>query len=125
MRFPRMTTRRWMIAVAVAAVWFSFVAYAGRLRKLSVEHMTRSARAMAEAAGTGSQYRPTPRSDWHLKMARKCEADADLIEAFCLAVPLVAALLALALHLIASLQRNRRARPVVTRSEAATRARKE
>jgi hypothetical protein len=99
-----------MIAVAVAAAWLGLVVRAERLRARSGDEMSRSARAVAEAARErpDHSFRPTPRSDRHLRMATQYAEEADFVESFCLALLIVAILLGLSLPTLAPLRRRRR-----------------
>jgi hypothetical protein len=78
MRLPRMTTRRWMIAVVLAALLLGAV----RLLMLSAAYRTKAGRYQLELLGTtpilmgpnGSHsrgYRPSARTRWAEKMGEK------------------------------------------------------
>jgi hypothetical protein len=103
-----------MIAVAIVAVWLSLLVSAQRLRALSQDQMSHSAVAVIVAADVrpDHQLRPTPRSDWHLKMARKYTEEADFFESLAIALPIVAVLLRIAVFYLATVQSRNRQRPV-------------
>jgi hypothetical protein len=108
----RWTTRRLMIAVAIVAAWLALVVSARRLRTLSHDQMTRSAQAVIVAADARPDHRlrPTPRSDWHLKMAKKSTEEADLLEALAIVLPIVVVLLGIAVPWLATLRDRKRRR---------------
>jgi hypothetical protein len=99
-----------MIAVAVVAAWLAFAAYGDRLRELSITHTHRSAEARAEAARERpwAPNRPTPLSDWHLRMAEKYHVEADFVESVFFTVPLAAAIVGLVAPIVVSARKRQR-----------------
>jgi hypothetical protein len=72
MRFPRMTTRRWMVLVAVGelALWW-LVVRPQEFRRRAEHHQMRVLETAREQYEAGGSYTITPIGEWHWRMAGK------------------------------------------------------
>ena len=121
MPFPRMTTRRLIIAVVILAVWFAFVARARRLRGIGRAHMEQYASESRLALSLRDQ-RQDEAADAarasaarHLRTAQANNVEADFVESFTFALVLTAVCFGAAL-----IVRQRRVRGGTTRAEPVT-----
>jgi hypothetical protein len=83
MRLPRMTTRRWMVAVAVVAMLMGEADIAQRLRRRRDEFVSRAQWHGEIVATWNARWRPAPPGaatlrlmDYHGSLARKYERAA-------------------------------------------------
>ena len=120
MPMPRMTTRRWILAVVVLAVWLGFVARAERLRGIGTGHMrlytaqTRMAIQLNEQRKSDEAAEARAQAASHLKIAERNNVEADFVESFTATL-----LVAVVLFGVVVFVRNRR-RPPRENDRAAT-----
>lgn len=70
MQPPRMTTRRWMIVVALAAIVFAYFALSLRMWYLASNHETEQRRPMSQLRIRSSHALHVRRA-WHHEMAER------------------------------------------------------
>ena len=72
MRFPRLTTRRWILAVAVIAVMIGYVRSSIQMWQIASYHGQQSRRVARSFAETGHRF--YVQRQWHARMEQKYRA---------------------------------------------------